>query len=125
MGESVRIREFAPTDYPAMAVVHNALYPDHPFIRERVEFEDSCFGRTRYVMKRFVAETSSGQIVGFGEYKHLFFSYHPRKFGLGIEVHPRYQRQGIGGLLYDRLTEELAKVGAEALWPVVLSTSIS
>jgi mycothiol synthase len=122
---TIRIREFEPSDYSSMALIHNSLFPDHPFCRERVEFEDSCYGRTRYRMKRIVAETSSGQVEGFGEYRHLFFSYHPRKFGLGIEVHPRSQRQGVGGLLYDRLIDELINMKAEALWPLVLSTSSS
>jgi mycothiol synthase len=106
-----------------MARIHDSLFPDHPFFRERVEFEDSCYGRTRYRMRRFMAETSSGQVVGFGEYRHLFFSYHPRKFGLGIEVHPRWQRQGVGRILYDHLIDELANIKAEAAWPFVLSTS--
>jgi mycothiol synthase len=123
--KSISIREFERSDYVSIGLIHDSLFPDHPFFRERVEFEDSCCGRTRYRMRRLVAETSSDQVVGFGEYKHLFFSYHPRKFALNIEVHPRWQRQGVGGILYDRLMDELANPKAEALWPLVLSTSSS
>ena len=51
-------------------------------------YEDSCFGRTRYRMKRFVTESGSGQLVGFGEYMHLFLGYRPERFCLDNEVHP-------------------------------------
>jgi ribosomal protein S18 acetylase RimI-like enzyme len=117
-----RIREFEPSDYPALARIHNSLFPNHPFFSKRIEYEDFCCGRTRYQMKRFVAETASGEAVGFGEFRHLFFQYHPRKFALDIEASPQWQGKGIGGMLYDRLLEELAKAGAETAWPLVLST---
>ena len=73
-------------------------------------------------MKRVVAETALGVVVGFGEYKNLFFQYHPLKFGLDIEVLPEWQERAIRTMLYERLMDELAKIGAETAWPLVLST---
>lgn len=73
-------------------------------------------------MKRVVAATASGVVVGFGEYKHLFFQYHPLKFGLDIEVLPEWQEKAVRAMLYERLVDELAKIGAETAWPLVLST---
>jgi ribosomal protein S18 acetylase RimI-like enzyme len=119
------IREFEPSDYPSVALIHDSLFPNHLFFRKRDEYEDSCYGRTRYRMKRLVAEVGSGGVVGFGEYKHLFFAYHRRKFAINIEVSPEWQRRGIGGTLYNQIMKELVGLGAETVWPLVLSTSSS
>jgi ribosomal protein S18 acetylase RimI-like enzyme len=120
--DKISIREFKTSDYGSLALIHDSHFPDHPYFSKRIEYEDSCCGRTRYQMKRFVAEITSGKIVGFGEYKHLFFKYHPRKFALNIEVMPQWRKRGIGGMLYDRIHEELAGAGGENMWPLVLST---
>ena len=69
----VTIRKFSRSDYTALARINDSLFPEHPFHLKRLEYEDSCYGRTRYKMMRLVAETESGQVVGFGEYKHIFF----------------------------------------------------
>lgn len=115
----VEIREFESRDYPALARINDSLFPDHPYFLKRVEYEDSCYGRTRYRMKRFIAEVGSGQVVGFGEYKHIFFSFHPQRFALGIDVDSQWQRQGIGGMLYDRVMHELTAEGAKVTSPLV------
>ena len=119
------IREFEGSDYPSIALVHDSNFPGLPFFRKRVEYEDSCYGRTRYRMKRLVAESGSGEVVGFGEYKHLFFSYHPRKFAIDIEVRPEWQKRRVGGMLYHQIMQELSRMEAETASPLVLSTSIS
>jgi len=116
------IRGFKPSDYPSLTQVHDSLFPNRPYFPKRVEYEDSCYGRTRYQMKRFVAETTSGQVVGFGEYKHLFFQFHPRRFGIDVMVLQEWQKMGVGGVLYDKVVEELARAGAETASPLVLST---
>lgn len=117
-----RVRSFEPSDYASLARVHDSLFPNHPHFSKRVEFEDSCYGHTRYQMKRFVAEAASGEVVGFSEYKHLFFQYHPRKFAMDVAVLPQWQGRGIGRMLFDRVLEELGRAGAETVWPLVLST---
>ena len=119
------VRDFRPSDYSSAGRTHDSIYPDHPYFRKRAEYEDSCYGRTRYRMKRLVAEGAHGEIVGFGEYKHFFFQYHLRRFGLDIEVHPHWQGKGVGTMLYDRLVEDLARAGADVVSPLVLSTQDS
>jgi GNAT superfamily N-acetyltransferase len=74
-------------------------------------------------MKRVVAETETGEAVGVGGFNHLWFSYHPRRFAVSLEVHPNWQRRGVGGMLYEHLLSELRNTGAEAMWPLVLSDS--
>jgi GNAT superfamily N-acetyltransferase len=121
----VSVREFEPSDYTALAHIHDSLFPSHPFFLRRAKYEDSCYGQTRCRMGRFVAENASGMVIGLGEYKHRFFSYHPRKFAVEIEVHPDWQRHGVGRMLYRRVIEELEKIKAQAAWPIVLWTSTS
>src|SRR5712692_1371162 len=118
----VNVREFGHSDYDSYATIHNVLDPTHPLFLERTKYEDSCFGRTRYRMKRYVAESDTGEIVAVGGFEHLFFSYHPHRFALSVEVHPAWQRRGIGELLYERLESELRSAGAEAAWALVEST---
>lgn len=118
----MEIRGFGPPDYGPYGRIHDALFPAQPFFPERVKYEDSCFGRTRYRMKRYVAEAES-EVAAVGGFNHLFWSYHPKRFSLSLEVHPRWQRRGIGGALYDRLISELRGIGAEAAWVELPSDS--
>ena len=118
----VKVREFRQTDHDSYATIHNAIDPTHLLFLERAKYEDSCFGRTRYRMKRYVAESDTGEIVAVGGFEHLFFSYHPHRFALSVEVHPAWQRHGIGGLLYEHLESELRSASAEAAWALVEST---
>src|SRR5712691_13173204 len=76
----VKVREFRHTDYDSYAAIHNAFDPTHALFLERAKDEDSCFGRTRYRMKRYVAESDTGEIVAVGGFEHLFFSYHPHTY---------------------------------------------
>jgi GNAT superfamily N-acetyltransferase len=119
--ENFRIRSFHSSDYPSLKAVHDRIFPDNPLFLERIRYEDSCYGRTRYKMNRFVAETVTGRVVGFGEYRHLFFGYHPKRFAVGIEVSPDWRRRGIGSGLYGLLMKQLARLGAEVATPMILS----
>src|SRR2546428_11134360 len=110
----VKVREFRHTDYDSYAAIHNAFDPTHPLFLERAKYENSCFGRTRHRMKRYVAESHRGEIVAVGGFDHMFFSYHPRRVALSGEVHPASQRRGIGGSLYERLRSGLRAAAAEA-----------
>jgi GNAT superfamily N-acetyltransferase len=76
-------------------------------------------------MKRIVAENESGEVIAVGEFNHLFFEYHPRKFSLNIEVDQEWQRKGIGGMVYEHLLSDLQTMGAEVVWSEVLSGSAS
>lgn len=121
--DHLTIRDFAFPDYEPLAEIHNALFPSHTSFLERSRYEDSCFGRTRHMMKRYVAEAETGKIVAMGEFKHLFFSYHPHKYAVSIEVHPAWQHQGVGDAMWKRLESDINALGAEAIWVLILSTA--
>ena len=104
----VAIRDFQPEDYPAIVEIANAAYPDHPTTVEERRFEDENFDRTKYVWRRYVgADPSTGRVISEAEYNHLPWSYDPLRFGIWVAVHPGSRRRGIGGLLYERVLEDL------------------
>jgi mycothiol synthase len=102
----VTIRPFTPDDYAVVAAIGRAIFPDHPMAEEDMRRGDEtrdpkCFHA------RFVAE-ADGKVVGGMDFGNSSGSYHPRKFGFMIMVHPDYQRRGIGGRLYEFFRKELA-----------------
>lgn len=115
----VHIREFAgtPDQYAAVAAVSTAVFPEYPMSPDALRYEEDHFDRTRYVLRRYVAEVA-GRIVGHGVYHHMPYRFHPGRFWMWVEVHPAHQRQGIGALLYDRILADLLGLGA-----VVINTS--
>lgn len=99
------IRPFKPDDYSAIAVVLNAALPGNATTPEEMRLLDEQVN-PKCKHQRWVAEVNA-RVVAFAEYEQRLSSYHPRKFFLYIDVHPDYQRQGIGSALYARLMEVL------------------
>lgn len=96
-----QIRPFTPDDYEAMAEIHNLLYPDEPYSSEEGRFWDEHRDPKTH-FQRWLVE-GSGQTIGVGEYGQSEDAYHPRKFWINIEVHPNWQRQGVGSALYNQV----------------------
>lgn len=103
---NVSIREFTPDDYPALCNVSNAAYPEYPDTAEEWRHHDENRDpKCRW--RRWVAE-KAGAVVAHADYSQNSGMYHPRKFGLGVTVHPDSQGQGIGASLYELVLEKLA-----------------
>ncbi|HYN90067.1 MAG TPA: GNAT family N-acetyltransferase, partial [Ardenticatenaceae bacterium] len=102
----MKIRPSTPDDYPAITEIRQATWPDEGDTAEALTEED---GQRDPIVKflRLVAERD-GQVIGVAQHDQLVGRYHPGKFWLQIEVHPRFQRQGVGGALYDSLMAALA-----------------
>jgi GNAT superfamily N-acetyltransferase len=98
------IREFTPEDYDAITEISNAVYSEYPTTVEEIRFSDEkrdpkCF------FKRFVLE-HAGRVVGMASYGHFTWLYHPKKFFIGVDVHPEYQGRGFGSALYKTIEED-------------------
>jgi mycothiol synthase len=104
---SLVIRQFAPTDYPALAEIWNANYPDYPTTPDELRVDDQQREK-RCRRERWVGEVG-GRVVGFGGFDQPATMYHPRRFSLVLNVLPDFQRRGIGSALYERVTAELAQ----------------
>lgn len=100
------IRPFTPKDYPALARIAGAAFPDYPASAEEKEFGDTrrdpkC-RHGRWLIER------DGQPVGYGEYGQRSSAYHPRRFHLNVIVQHDCQGLGVGRALYDQVMSVLA-----------------
>ena len=103
----VEIRDFEPTDYPRMVEISNLLYPPHRWTEDEARYEDDHFDK-KYFHRRWVAEDpKEGEVVAIAELSHMPWSFHPHKFWMDLDVHPDWQRRGVGRRLYDAMAAEL------------------
>jgi GNAT superfamily N-acetyltransferase len=105
---SLHLRPFTRSDddYGVMANVRNAIFPDYPYsAAEWRRLDDKQDPKCLFA--RFVAE-ADGQALGLGHYGNMSWMYHPRKFDLGVYVHPAHQGRGVGGQIYRYLLDALA-----------------
>lgn len=107
LGDSTAlIRSFTPEDYPAIAHIASAAFPEYPSSAEEKEFGDSRRD-PKCLQARWLAEWE-GQPVGYGEYSQRAGAYHPRRFHIDIIVEPSSQGRGLGKALYDQVWAALA-----------------
>ena len=113
----VELRECESRDYEHLVKIINAIYTEYRTTADEMRYEDDSLDRTKYTMKRQVAvEPGSKEVVAYGYYGHDPSMFHPKKFWMSINVHPAWQRKGIGTGLYDRILEDLQELQATKLW---------
>jgi mycothiol synthase len=105
----MEIRPFHPDDYAALAEIGAAIETERDrtadWFRQRDATWNPTFSRVRLVAVR------DGAVAGWGDIGHTWWSFHPRKFLLRLNVHPAEQGRGVGSVLYSRLCEH-----AESRW---------
>jgi GNAT superfamily N-acetyltransferase len=112
----MQVRPFAPSDYPALVSVHQALgivWPEKPRSAEAWEQSDRARPAESHHL-RWVAVVA-GQVVGFAACDQNPWNYPPRSFQINVEVHPDHQRRGIGAALYDQVMDGLRAFDPPAL----------
>ncbi len=97
----MEIRPWTPDDYAARAAIHNAIYPRHRRTVDQLRREDQSWER-QFVRELFVVEHDGG-VVGYRLFQHTPRTFHPRKFMIGLYVHPQLHGQGFGKALYNHL----------------------
>jgi mycothiol synthase len=102
----VTIRPFTPDDYPAVAEVQTAVYPDHPQTPAEMRYQDENRD-PRITWGRFLAERE-GRVIGTAYFGQESNMYHPQKFFIGVNVLPEHRGRGVGKALYERLREAVA-----------------
>jgi GNAT superfamily N-acetyltransferase len=103
----VWVRPFGEADLVACLAITNAVDPARSITLAEAQRNDDTWNVGRYHRSRYVAEEAGGRIVGWGELVHTPWQFHPDKYGLRLEVDPTYRRRGAGGLLLERLLDEL------------------
>lgn len=112
----VQIRAFEPGDYERLSEIFHANYPDYDRSTEEFRRLDENWDGIRYILKRYVAFEAKGRrTVAVGEYRHMRWMFHPRKFWFTVDVDPEWQRRGIGTTLYNHIKEELKHLQALAI----------
>jgi mycothiol synthase len=105
---NLKIRAFTAEDYPAIIDIHNSLeisWPERPQTPEAwAEIDKNRHPKCKF--QRWVA-VEDGRVVGVGVYGQNIFEYQPQRFNINIEIRPEYQRQGIGGALYEQIMDGL------------------
>ena len=101
------IRPFTPADYPTLARITSAAFPEYPSSAEEKEFGDArrdpkC-RHGRWLVER------EGRAVGYGEYGQRSGSYHPRRFHINVIVEPEWQGRGLGKALYNQVMSALTE----------------
>ncbi len=104
MSFNLVIRPFEDRDYPAIADVLKAAWPDEAHSEAGLREHDDHAPQIKW--GRFVAEVE-GQVVGVGEYTQFEGMYHPQKFWAWVTVKPSFRSQGIGKALYRQVLSDL------------------
>lgn len=112
---NLTVRPFEEQDYPAIAEVLCAAWPDEVHTEARLREDDDHAPKIQW--GRFVAELDH-QMVGVGEYTQFEGMYHPQKFAAWVTVKPAFRSQGIGRALFRRVMEAI-----EPLDPISILSS--
>ncbi len=100
-------RSFHTSDYERLLEIRRATAPEYPRTIEGWRHEDeSRDPKCRWA--RTCVLNPDGDIVAYGGYEQSVWMYHPHKFDVSVDVHPEYQRRGVGAALYDHILTLLA-----------------
>lgn len=107
MSWSIRSFNNTARDYAGMIDVHNALWTGGPITVEQMQHYDRVRDPNLF-FQRVVVE-ADGRIIGVATYGEPAWSLRPGKYHIETEVHPEYQRRGIGTTLYEQMMQRLAE----------------
>jgi ribosomal protein S18 acetylase RimI-like enzyme len=108
---------YSDEDYAAMVNVWNAVWTDQPASMEYEQRVDRD-RNPQYLFERLLAVSFPQEtVVGYANFGHRPWSYHPQKFFIDIYVSPTDQGRGIGSYLYDQFLMEI-----EAQHPIMLES---
>ncbi|MFN8493351.1 MAG: GNAT family N-acetyltransferase [Caldilineaceae bacterium] len=93
-------------EYNAITAIQNAIWQTEGPTGERRQLQDA--GRNpAFLFQRLLVEYER-QIVAHAAYGEDAWNHTPGKYFIDIEVHPDFQRQGIGEALYTQIVATLA-----------------
>ena len=113
---TITVRAFRELDYPGIVALANAVYTDYPWSEAEFRHWDERYDGRRVKLERIVAEDPRQRMLGWAEYHHEPYGYHPQKLWIDITVYPEHQGRGVGGLLYEELLARLAPLDPIIIW---------
>ena len=102
----IRPFDWSDEDYQSLIDINNVLFPDELDLPELLKHRDNARDQN-YMLERVVAEVD-GKPVGTASFGESMWTPMPHKFWLYVQVHPDFQRQGVGTAIYDHIVESLA-----------------
>jgi len=89
------IRPFEPTDadYQAMEAIDRAMFPEYPRSANEWRYFDQT-RNPRYFYHRDMIEFN-GDVIGFGSYSQMSWSFHPQKYLFQITAYPDHQHLNV------------------------------
>lgn len=108
------IREATDTDYPELARVISAAFPDHPATAQSLKHEHDFLRQSRdgLHVQVWLAE-QAGQAVATADALQFPGMFHPDRYHVNLSVHPDFRNQGIGTRLADLMDAHLRSRGAQ------------
>ncbi len=115
---TIRAFNFSNSDYRSMGTIVHEIWGNElePWI-ENIKHCDRLHAPDQIV--RYLVE-SDGEVVGYLSACQSIWFDSPGKYSLTIEVHPEYQKRGIGTALFDQL---ISKLGSQD--PQILITKVT
>ncbi len=98
---NIRPFDWSDEDYQALIDINNVIYPDELDLPELLKHRDNARDMN-YMLERAVAEVD-GRPVGTASFGESMWTPVPGKFWLYIQVHPDFQKQGVGTAIYDHI----------------------
>jgi GNAT superfamily N-acetyltransferase len=114
IAEQVEIRPLRDEDFEAVAEIATANFPDEPHTAQETRDQYARFDERRFSRGWIVAE-ERGQVMAYGFWSHVWWSFHPDKYHVYASVHPRAHRRGIGTTMLTHLLRRLGERGATRL----------
>src|SRR5260370_8928940 len=78
---SLEIRGFEESDYPRLAEIYDAIFPERSRSVEEWQFYDDSLDKSKYYFRRYACiNSATGVALGFGEMWNPPWMFHPKKF---------------------------------------------
>ncbi len=113
----LELKKFQSAEYERFAEIRNSIFPDSPLSNKELESFDDNLDKSKYYLQRYSCfSNDTGEIVAFGELRHMPWMFNPRRFQGRIFVDPDHQNRGVGQFIYENLMRELASFQAVEAW---------
>lgn len=101
---TIRPFDFSDADYAIMTAIDTAFYP-YPLGEETLRHFDTSRDPKLFFQRDMILR--DGQVVAFGEIKHLPWAYHPDKYDFYLVVHPDHEHPDIRPFYWAHMLEVL------------------
>ncbi len=111
----VEIRGATEADVPRILEIDNAVFPEYPETLEEFQAHQARLRSGGYDTVFVVAETPTGQILGYSNFHHMPGQFDPARYRVVVCTDPAWQRRGVGSALMEQMLGAVAARGGLAI----------